>query len=101
MWNITLKRQKDSKSKPCCLNYILVGDGSVGLINAYLRKEFVSTYFPTISETTAATVMVEGKSMKINFHDTAGQFEFEDIRKRDYIKCDPKRTIVLFCYDAH
>ena len=44
------------------IKLVVVGDGGVGktcLLFAYVKKEFVSKYIPTILDTTTTNVMVE------------------------------------------
>ena len=44
------------------IKLVVVGDGAVGktcLLFAYVKKEFVSKYIPTILDTTTTNIMVE------------------------------------------
>ena len=44
------------------IKLVVVGDGAVGktcLLYAYVKKEFVSKYIPTILDTTTTNIMVE------------------------------------------
>ena len=44
------------------IKLVVVGDGGVGktcLLFAYVKKEFVSKYIPTILDTTTTNIMVE------------------------------------------
>lgn len=65
-----------------------------------MTKEFSSVYKPTTGETTSAIINIKLASINVTFHDTAGQFDFDNIRKQTYKNCDPNRTIILMCYSA-
>lgn len=81
------------------IKLVVVGDGGVGktcLLFAYVKKEFVSKYIPTILDTTTSNVMVDGHPMKLNLFDTAGQEDYDRLRPLAYVDTD----IFLLCFSV-
>ncbi|XP_064177583.1 rho-related GTP-binding protein RhoU-like [Anguilla rostrata] len=78
---------------------VLVGDGAVGktsLIVSYTTNGYPTEYIPTAFDNFAAVVAVDGKPVKLQLCDTAGQDEFDKLRPLCYTNAD----IFLLCFSV-
>jgi len=79
---------------------VIVGDGAIGkscLVEAIKDpdKEMSTDYVPTIAENTTIPSEYEGRQLRLDFWDTAGQEQFKQLRKSSYSHAD---VVVLgFC----
>jgi len=66
------------------LKIVIVGDGAVGktcFCTVFAKKEFPSDYIPTVFETHPIKMKLYDKEYTITIWDTAGQEEFDHIRR--------------------
>ncbi|XP_030628900.1 ras homolog family member Ua [Chanos chanos] len=78
---------------------VLVGDGAVGktsLIVSYTTNGYPTEYVPTAFDNFSAMVAVDGKPVKLQLCDTAGQDEFDKLRPLCYTNAD----IFLLCFSV-
>ncbi|KAG7462952.1 ras homolog family member Ua [Megalops cyprinoides] len=78
---------------------VLVGDGAVGktsLIVSYTTNGYPTEYVPTAFDNFAAVVAVDGKPVRLQLCDTAGQDEFDKLRPLCYTNAD----IFLLCFSV-
>ena len=62
---------------------VLVGDSAVGktcLIKNYLENNFTDDYVPSMLEVFTGTKEINGKSIKMEIHDTSGEESFKSTR---------------------
>ncbi|ELP88885.1 hypothetical protein EIN_475870 [Entamoeba invadens IP1] len=70
---------------------VVIGEGSVGksaICLLYVKGEFNVEYNPTIEDSYAAEVDVEGQKVKMSLIDTTGQEEYISLREQYYLKGD-------------
>lgn len=73
------------------IKIVMVGDGGVGktsISNRYLGSGFVDVYDPTIENYFNKQIKVNGKSIDLTIIDTAGQEEYEMLRKEQLMEAD-------------
>lgn len=78
---------------------VLVGDGAVGktsLVVSYTTNGYPTEYVPTAFDNFSASVTVDGKPVKLQLCDTAGQDEFDKLRPLCYNNAD----IFLLCFSV-
>ncbi|KAG5831253.1 hypothetical protein ANANG_G00301840 [Anguilla anguilla] len=78
---------------------VLVGDGAVGktsLIVSYTTNGYPTEYVPTAFDNFAAVVAVDGKPVRLQLCDTAGQDEFDKLRPLCYTNAD----VFLLCFSV-
>ncbi|XP_063701769.1 ras-like GTP-binding protein RhoL [Culicoides brevitarsis] len=68
-------------------NIVTIGDGAVGktcLLHAFTEEAFLNDYIPTIFEKSEFEINVDDVPHMIKLYDTAGQEEYEALRKSIY-----------------
>lgn len=80
---------------------VCIGDGAVGktcLLMSYAQERFPTEYIPTIFDNYKVNQNVEDiGNVSLNLWDTAGQDEFDDLRKLSY----PESDVILCCFSIH
>ncbi|XP_041921071.1 ras homolog family member Ua [Alosa sapidissima] len=101
-------RSKDTSSGAKCrsgaaverkVKCVLVGDGAVGktsLIVSYTTNGYPTEYVPTAFDNFSAVVAVDGRPVKLQLCDTAGQDEFDKLRSFCYTNAD----VFLLCFSV-
>lgn len=98
-------RSKDSSGAKCRsaverkVKCVLLGDGAVGktsLIVSYTTNGYPTEYVPTAFDNFSAVVAVDGRPVKLQLCDTAGQDEFDKLRPLCYTNAD----IFLLCFSV-
>jgi len=77
-------QQRESKLP---IKVVIVGDGSVGktcLAQTFVHNAFPDDYTPTVFENMNKNMVVDGQEVFMELQDTAGQEEYEEIRKFGY-----------------
>ncbi|KAK6489595.1 ras-like protein family member Ua isoform X1 [Huso huso] len=78
---------------------VLIGDGAVGktsLVVSYTTNGYPNEYIPTAFDNFAAVVAVDGRPVKLQLCDTAGQDEFDKLRPM----CYTNTGIFLLCFSV-
>lgn len=76
---------------------IVVGDGACGktcLLIVFSQDEFPTEYLPTVFENYVADIEVDGKQVELLLYDTAGQEDYDHLRKVFY----PETDVILMCF---
>jgi len=79
------------------LKVTVVGDGNVGktcLLISQTQSAFPEEYVPTVFDTHASKINVDGVEFSLTMWDTAGQEEYEKLRPLSY----PKTDCFIVCY---
>uniref|UniRef100_A0A336MPS6 CSON002280 protein n=1 Tax=Culicoides sonorensis TaxID=179676 RepID=A0A336MPS6_CULSO len=80
-------------------NIVTIGDGAVGktcLLHAFTEESFLQDYIPTIFEKSEFDITVDGIDHVIKLYDTAGQEDYDQLRKTIYKHAD----CFLVCYSV-
>jgi small GTP-binding protein len=81
------------------LKLVVLGDGNVGktsLLYVYAHNEFPEKYIPTVFDNFFANVQKDGTTFRFGLYDTAGQEDYENIRKLSY----PNSNVFLICFSV-
>ncbi|XP_054854827.1 rho-related GTP-binding protein RhoU-like [Eublepharis macularius] len=81
------------------LECVLLGDGAVGktsLALSYSANGFPARYLPTALDRYSAVVEVDGAPLRLQLCDTAGQEEFDGLRRL----CYPRAAVFLLCFSV-
>ena len=96
--NLNNKKKMSEEIINCKI--VIVGEGQVGktsIMNSYLGEAFNEEHVMTVSpEHQNKTIMIDNKTIKITFWDTAGQEQFRAVTKMFYKGAD----IVILVYDV-
>lgn len=88
----------DSQQFDCQFKIILIGESGVGktsLINRYCKDEFSDEFDPTVGiNYQNHTVEIDGRKVRLNIWDTAGQEKFKTLTRQFYRKVDG----AILCY---
>ncbi|XP_049428584.1 rho-related GTP-binding protein RhoU-like isoform X2 [Epinephelus fuscoguttatus] len=94
---LSVKRRRSGSAPERKVNCVLVGDGAVGktsLIVSYTTNGYPTEYVPTAFDNFTVMVVVDGKPVRLQLCDTAGQDELERLRPLCYKNAD----VFLLCY---
>ncbi|CAK6449786.1 unnamed protein product [Pipistrellus nathusii] len=78
---------------------VLVGDGGCGktsLLMVFAAGDFPESYTPTVFERFNVNMKTQGKPVKLQIWDTAGQVDYDRLRPLFY----PDASVVLLCFDV-
>lgn len=76
---------------------VVLGDATVGktcLMTAYSTNRFPTQYVPTVYESYTTEIMVEGRSVHLDFRDTSGHEDYDQVRPLLY----PDTSVFLICF---
>ncbi|XP_072239994.1 rho-related GTP-binding protein RhoU-like [Leuresthes tenuis] len=96
---VSTKRRRSGSAPERKVNCVLVGDGAVGktsLIVSYTTNGYPTEYVPTAFDNFTVMVVVDGKPVRVQLCDTAGQDELERLRPLCYRNAD----VFLLCYSV-
>nr|AEE63545.1 unknown [Dendroctonus ponderosae] len=95
------RRKKSTTSSTSRLIRItVVGDGDTGktcLLIVYKDKKFDDRYIPTIFDEYSMTIPINYEPYTIVLSDTAGQEEFDKLRRLAYRFVSAKKALQVFC----
>uniref|UniRef100_A0A8P4KFJ4 Uncharacterized protein n=1 Tax=Dicentrarchus labrax TaxID=13489 RepID=A0A8P4KFJ4_DICLA len=94
-----VKRRRSGSAPERKVNCVLVGDGAVGktsLIVSYTTNGYPTEYVPTAFDNFTVMVVVDGKPVRLQLCDMAGQDELERFRPLCYKNAD----VFLLCYSV-
>ncbi|KAM9821196.1 rho-related GTP-binding protein RhoF [Neosynchiropus ocellatus] len=81
------------------LKIVIVGDGGCGktsLLMVYAKGDFPEKYAPSVFEKYVTSISVEGKVIRLNLYDTAGQEDYDRLRPLSYVEAN----LILVCFDV-
>ncbi|XP_029354278.1 rho-related GTP-binding protein RhoU-like isoform X2 [Echeneis naucrates] len=96
---LSAKRRRSGSAPERRVNCVLVGDGAVGktsLIVSYTTNGYPTEYVPTAFDNFTVMVVVDGKPVRLQLCDMAGQDELERLRPLCYKNAD----VFLLCYSV-
>ena len=76
---------------------VVCGDGTVGktcMLTTFATNKFPRGYLPTLFDEHTVDIEVEGQAYKLNLWDTAGQEQFDQLRRHAY----PGADVFLICF---
>ncbi|KAG5670528.1 hypothetical protein PVAND_000786 [Polypedilum vanderplanki] len=79
------------------INIVIVGDGAVGktcLLHRYSNETFLDSYVPTVYDKEDFELMLNGTSYNVRLIDTAGQEDYERVRRLFY----KEAKAFILCY---
>lgn len=89
------KQRSNVKTIKC----VCVGDGCVGktsMLISYTTNSFPQSYLPTVFDNYSVTVMINQEPFTLALFDTAGQTDFQSLRKFSYKNTD----VFLVCFNV-
>lgn len=78
---------------------VIVGDGESGktcLVRKYFEFQYSDVYVPTVFDSFTTIVQTNGKMVKLELWDTAGQDDYDRLRPLSYTNTD----VVIVCYSV-
>lgn len=96
---LNVRRRRSGSAPERKVNCVLVGDGAVGktsLVISYTTNGYPTEYVPTAFDNFTVMVVVDGKPVRVQLCDTAGQDELERLRPLCYKNAD----VFLLCYSV-
>ncbi|XP_060905210.1 rho-related GTP-binding protein RhoU-like isoform X2 [Labrus mixtus] len=96
---LAMKRRRSGSAPERKVNCVLVGDGAVGktsLIVSYTTNGYPTDYVPTAFDNFTVMVVVDGKPVRLQLCDMAGQDELERLRPL----CYKNANVFLLCYSV-
>ncbi|KAM7008740.1 rho-related GTP-binding protein RhoU-like isoform 2-T2 [Tautogolabrus adspersus] len=96
---LAVKRRRSCSAPERKVNCVLVGDGAVGktsLIVSYTTNGYPTEYVPTAFDNFTVMVIVDGKPVRLQLCDMAGQDELERLRPL----CYKNASVFLLCYSV-
>ncbi|XP_051802192.1 rho-related GTP-binding protein RhoU-like isoform X2 [Acanthochromis polyacanthus] len=96
---LSVKRRRSGSAPERKVNCVLVGDGAVGktsLVVSYTTNGYPTEYTPTAFDNFTVMVVVDGKPVRLQLCDMAGQDELERFRPLCYKNAD----VFLLCYSV-
>lgn len=82
-----------------CIRITVVGDGATGktsMLIVYKDKTYNEAYLPTVFDVYSMTIPINSEEYTVILSDTAGQEEFDKLRKLAYDKTD----LFILCYSV-
>ncbi|XP_059903085.1 cell division control protein 42 homolog isoform X2 [Gadus macrocephalus] len=96
---LSAKRKRSGSVPERRVNCVLVGDGAVGktsLVVSYTTNGYPAEYIPTAFDNFTVMVVVDGKPVRLQLCDMAGQENLEKLRPLCYRSAD----VFLLCYSV-
>lgn len=96
---LSVKRRRSGSAPEHKVHCVLVGDGAVGktsLIVSYTTNGYPTEYVPTAFDNFTVMVVVDGKPVRLQLCDMAGQGKLERLRPLCYRSAD----VFLLCYSV-
>ncbi|XP_035812839.1 rho-related GTP-binding protein RhoU-like isoform X2 [Amphiprion ocellaris] len=96
---LSVKRRRSGSAPERKVNCVLVGDGAVGktsLVVSYTTNGYPTEYTPTAFDNFTVMVVVDGKPVRLQLCDMAGQDELERLR----LLCYKNADVFLLCYSV-
>ncbi|XP_063739750.1 cdc42 homolog isoform X2 [Eleginops maclovinus] len=105
---LSARRRRSGSAPERKVNCVLVGDGAVGktsLIVSYTTNGYPSEYVPTAFDNFTVMVVVDGKPVRLQLCDTAGQWGLVDGSINDELDrlrplCYRNADVFLLCYSV-
>ncbi|AWP05135.1 putative rho-related GTP-binding protein RhoU-like [Scophthalmus maximus] len=96
---LSARRRRSGSAPERRVNCVLVGDGAVGktsLVVSYTTNGYPTEYVPTAFDNFTVMVVVDGKPVRLQLCDMAGQDELDRLRPLCYKNAD----VFLLCYSV-
>ncbi|XP_036272536.1 rho-related GTP-binding protein RhoD [Pipistrellus kuhlii] len=94
-----MKAAQAAGEEAAAVKVVLVGDGGCGktsLLMVFAAGDFPESYTPTVFERFNMDMKTQGKPVKLQIWDTAGQVDYDRLRPLFY----PDASVVLLCFDV-
>lgn len=88
---------KSSSGGVTDIKCVVIGDGAVGktcMLLSFTQNAFPQTYVATVFDNMEKMMAVDGKTVRLQLWDTAGQEEYDRLRNL----CFPQSDLFLICY---
>jgi len=96
---ITSSSRGDDIDEGKHLKCVLLGDGAVGktsMVISYTTNGYPMEYVPTAYDNYTVKVRINEDFYKLEICDTAGQDDFDDMRRMCYVDCD----VIMACFSV-